>query len=94
MEVEAVKQQLQKARKDREEFKSRVSTHKFLLETVQTSLSEEVCKTQALEKRAASQYRSPSASPCKPQLDNVPEVGPEVFDMESLAEQQMQEACL
>jgi hypothetical protein len=58
------------------------------------SLSEEVCKTHALEKRAASQCRSPNASPCKPQPSNVPEVGPEVFDMESLTEQQMQEACL
>ena len=56
MEVEAIKQQLQKAWKDREEFRSRVSGYKFLLETVQTSLSEEVRKTQALEKCAASQY--------------------------------------
>jgi hypothetical protein len=86
MEVEAAKQQLQKAWKDREDFRSHVSIHKFMLEIVQTSLSEEVCKTQALEKRAASQCRSPSASPCKPQPGNVPKVGPEVFDMESLAE--------
>jgi hypothetical protein len=86
MEVEAVKQQLQKAWKDREEFRSHVCAYKFLLETVQTSLSEEVCKTQVLEKHAANQCRSSSASPYKPQLGNVPEVGPEVFDMESLAE--------
>jgi hypothetical protein len=58
------------------------------------SLSEEVCKTQALEKRTASQCRSPSASLCKPQLGNVPKVGLEVFNMESLAEQRIHEACL
>jgi hypothetical protein len=45
MEVEAVKQQLQKAWKDKEEFRSHVYGHKFLLETIQTSLSEEVHKT-------------------------------------------------
>ena len=54
MEVEDVKQQLQKARKDREEFRSRVSIYKFLLETIQILLSKEVCKTQALKKHAAS----------------------------------------
>jgi hypothetical protein len=37
---------------------------------------------------------SPSASPYKPLPGNVPEVGPEVFDMENLAQQRMQEACL
>ena len=96
MEVEAVKQQLHKARKEKEELQSRVSAHKILLESVQASLSEEVCKTQALEKRAASHFRSPSASPCKPQAQagNVVEVGPEPFDTDSLSEQKMQETCL
>jgi hypothetical protein len=53
MEVEAAKQQLHKARKEKDELLSRVSTHKIFLESVQASLLEEVCKMQALEKRVA-----------------------------------------
>jgi hypothetical protein len=54
MEVKAVKQQLHKAQKEKDELLRHVSIHKFLLESVQASLLEEVCKTQALEKRTTS----------------------------------------
>jgi hypothetical protein len=33
-------------------------------------------------------------SPCKPQPGNVLEVGPEVFDIENLTQQKIQETCL
>jgi hypothetical protein len=45
MEVEASKQQLQRARKEKQDMVDRVAANRICLETVQGSLLEEVCKT-------------------------------------------------
>jgi hypothetical protein len=70
MEVEASKQQLQRARKEKQDMVDRVVANRICLETVQASLLEEVCRTQELEqadKRSSTMQRSLAPSPIKNQ---------------------------
>jgi hypothetical protein len=68
IELEAAKQQLQGARKEKQVLVDRVAANRIFMESVQASLLEEVCKTKELEsseKRASSLNRSPVPSPSK-----------------------------
>jgi hypothetical protein len=77
MELEASKQQLEKLRKEKEDLADKVRSVFMLLEHVQTSLEEQVRKTQVLEdseKCAAVGVGGPPspATPTKIEMHNVP----------------------